>query len=305
MTSPAATRSYMSSCRRSISPGHRTTYYEANECDKYLVCTGQLPNQQIDPIVPWVMNNMGKSVYVMGSDYVWPRGSTEQLNKALEANGGSLVGADFFPFGTQDFGPAFSKIKDANPDIVWFMFAGSDSITSVKQYRSFGMKPELVYHGWDEANLRAVTPGEQAGIIASMAYFQQLDTPVNNAFVKHFADKYGADKPINAIGPRGARRAERAAHGYSGRDQERRRHSATRTPTSASRRCRRRALRRAGRPLRPPCRRSGRQWFRSALQHIGRLRSRGRESRAPALAPTSTCAAPVHGGTSHLLGAHQ
>ena len=34
--------------------------------------------------------------------------------------GGSLVGADFFPFGTQDFGPAFSKIKDANPDIVWF-----------------------------------------------------------------------------------------------------------------------------------------------------------------------------------------
>ena len=177
-----------------------TTYYEGNECDKYLVCTGQIPNQQIDPIVPWVMNNMGKSVYVMGSDYVWPRGSTEQLNKALEANGGSLVGADFFPFGTQDFGPAFSKIKDANPDIVWFMFAGSDSITSVKQYRSFGMKPELVYHGWDEANLRAVTPGEQAGIIASMAYFQQLDTPVNNAFVKRFADKYGADKPINAIG---------------------------------------------------------------------------------------------------------
>ena len=177
-----------------------TTYYEGNECDKYLVCTGQLPNQQIDPIVPWVTNNLGKSVYVMGSDYVWPRGSTEQLKAALEANGGSLVGADFFPFGTQDFGPAFSKIKNAAPDIVWFMFAGSDAITSVKQYRSFDMKPELIYHGWDEAFLPAVTPGEQAGIIASQAYFQQLDNPVNNAFVKRFADKFGADKPINAIG---------------------------------------------------------------------------------------------------------
>ena len=39
----------------------------------------------------------------MGSDYVWPRGSTEQLKAALDANGGTLVGADFFPFGTQDF----------------------------------------------------------------------------------------------------------------------------------------------------------------------------------------------------------
>jgi ABC-type branched-subunit amino acid transport system substrate-binding protein len=177
-----------------------TTYYEGNECDKYLVCTGQIPNQQIDPIVPWVTANLGKSVYVMGSDYVWPRGSTDQLKAALEANGGKLAGADFFPFGTQDFGPAFDKVKDANPDIVWFMFAGSDAITSVKQYRSFEMKPELIYHGWDEAFLPAVTPGEQAGIIASQAYFQQLDNPVNNAFVQRFAKKFGADEPINAIG---------------------------------------------------------------------------------------------------------
>ena len=177
-----------------------TTYYEGNECDKYLVCTGQIPNQQIDPMVPWVTANLGKTIYVMGSDYVWPRGSTDQLKKALEASGGKLVGADFFPFGTQDFGPAFSKVKDANPDIVWFMFAGSDAITSVKQYRSFEMKPELIYHGWDEAFLPAVTPGEQAGIIASQAYFQQLDNPVNNEFVKRFAKKFGADAPINAIG---------------------------------------------------------------------------------------------------------
>ena len=134
-----------------------------------------------------------------------PRGSTEQLKAALEANGGTLVGADFFPFGMQDFGPAFSKIKSAAPDIVWFMFAGSDAITSVKQYRSFDMKPELIYHGWDEAFLPAVTPGEQAGIIASQAYFQQLDNPVNNAFVKRFADKYGATSPSTQSGRRRTR----------------------------------------------------------------------------------------------------
>jgi urea transport system substrate-binding protein len=177
-----------------------TTYYEGGECDKYLVCTGQVPNQQIDPMIPWVMKNLGKSIYVLGSDYIWPRGSTDTLKAALEKNGGSLAGADYFPFGTQDFGPAFEKVKAANPDIVWFMFAGSDAITSTKQYRSFEMKPPLIYHGWDEAFLPAVSPAEQAGIIASQAYFQQLDNAVNNDFKARFAAKWGADKPINAIG---------------------------------------------------------------------------------------------------------
>jgi urea transport system substrate-binding protein len=177
-----------------------TTYYEGGECDKYLVCTGQLPNQQIDPIVPWLMENMGKSVYVMGSDYIWPRASTDAVKAAFEAKGGKLVGSDFFPFGTQDFGPAFQKVKAANPDIVWMMFAGADAITGVKQYRSFDMKPPLVYHGWDEAFLGAVSPQEQAGIIASQAYFQNIDTPVNKEFVQRYAAKFGAKKPINAIG---------------------------------------------------------------------------------------------------------
>jgi len=177
-----------------------TTYYEGGECDKYLVCTGQLPNQQIDPIVPWLISNMGKTVYVMGSDYVWPHKSTEAVKAAFETAGGQLVGAEFFPFGTQDFGPSFEKVKAANPDIMWMMFAGADAITAVKQYRSFEMKPHLVYHGWDEAFLPAVAPEEQAGIIASQSYFQVLDTETNRDFTKRYAEKFGADKPINAIG---------------------------------------------------------------------------------------------------------
>jgi len=177
-----------------------TTYYEGGECNKYLFCTGQVPNQQIDPMMPWLVKNLGKSVYVMGSDYIWPRKSTAAVKAAFEANGGRLVGAEFFPFGTQDLGPAFGKMKDANPDLLWLMFAGSDAITSVKQYSSFSLKPKLVYHGWDETFLGAVSPAEQAGIIASQAYFENLDNPVNKDFVARYRQKFGTNKPINAIG---------------------------------------------------------------------------------------------------------
>jgi len=94
------------------------TYYEGGDCNHYLVNTGQLPNQQIDPMVAYLVKNVGKTIYVLGHDYSWPRGSTEQMKKALEPLGGKVIGADFFPFGTQDFGPTFATVKAAKPDIV-------------------------------------------------------------------------------------------------------------------------------------------------------------------------------------------
>lgn len=176
------------------------TYYEGGDCNKYLINSGQLPNQQIDPMVAHLVENVGKTIYVLGHDYSWPRGSTEQMRRALEPLGGSVVGADFFPFGTQDFGPAFARVKAANPDIVWLILVAGDAVTAVKQYRSFGMKQPLVFHAWDDSMLGAVTVEEQVGILSSQAYYQPLDNPVNKAFTARFAAKFGEGVPINAIG---------------------------------------------------------------------------------------------------------
>jgi hypothetical protein len=39
-----------------------------------------------------------------------------------------------------------------------------------------------------------------AGAISNQAYFMTIDNPQNKAFVVNFSKKFGADKPINAIG---------------------------------------------------------------------------------------------------------
>src|SRR5690349_21642730 len=127
--------------RSVTTPAHQmliyTTYYEGGVCERPFFATGQLPNQQIDPFSAWLSKNIGKSVYILGSDYIWPRKSSEAIKTAFERNGGKVVGTEFFPFGTQDFGPALDRVKSANPDMVWVMVAGADGITILKQYRSF------------------------------------------------------------------------------------------------------------------------------------------------------------------------
>lgn len=176
-----------------------TTYYEGEVCEKYFVATGQVPNQQIDPMTKWLTQNVGKSVYILGSDYIWPRRSAVAIQTAFEANGGRVLGADFFPFGTQDFGPALDKVKAAKPDMVWIMVAGADGVTVLKQYRSFGMTQQLVSNGLDEIYSFA-HPDLAAGAISDQAYFMTIDNPQNTAFVANYKAKFGKEKPINAIG---------------------------------------------------------------------------------------------------------
>ena len=176
------------------------TYYEGGECDKYLVCTGQVPNQQLDPFVPYLMEQYGKTVYIVGSDYVWPQVSTRLITERVEALGGRVVAVEMFPFGTQDFAPAMQKIREANPDMVWTMVVGADAITMIKQYRSFEMPQALVSQAFDELFARLGFPeGELEGMLCSQSYFMTLDNPSNAAFLDAFRARFGDDKMADCI----------------------------------------------------------------------------------------------------------
>lgn len=176
-----------------------STYYEGEVCERYFFSTGQIPNQQIVPSVGWLTANEGKSTYIVGSDYVWPRKSADAITAAMEAQGGKVLGAEFFPFGTQDFGPALDRIKTAKPDFVWMMCAGNDLVTFLKQYKSFGMPQQLFSQGLDDV-FSAAEPELTAGALSNQAYFMSIDTPENTKFKVAYAAAYGAGKPINAIG---------------------------------------------------------------------------------------------------------
>lgn len=176
-----------------------STYYEGGVCERYFFSNGQVPNQQIAPSVDWLTANEGKTTYIIGSDYVWPRESAVAIRTALEAKGGQVLGEDFLPFGTQDFGPVFDRVRAANPDFVWVMVAGNDLITCLKQYQSFGFTQQLFSQGLDET-FSFFHPELTAGTLSNQAYFMGLENEKNTAFKKAYADLFGPDKPINAIG---------------------------------------------------------------------------------------------------------
>lgn len=189
--------------RSVTNPAHKllmyTTYYEGEVCEKYFFSTGQVPNQQIFPSVDWLTKNVGKSIYIVGSDYIWPKRSVESIKAAAEQYGAKVLAAEFFPFGTQDFGPVLNRVQEAKPDIFWHMVAGSDAISILKQTRGFGIKAQVFGNGFDDV-FSASHPDLLEGTLSNQAYFMSLDNPKNKAFVAAYQAKFGANKPVNAIG---------------------------------------------------------------------------------------------------------
>jgi urea transport system substrate-binding protein len=176
-------------------PLFNPTYYEGGLCDPYFFSTGALPNQQIDPFVPWLVENHGKTFYLIGSDYEWPRGSYAHLKRGLEDLGGSVVGEEYVPFGVTDFSAQIQRILDANPDVLYPLIAGVDGITFWKQLAGFDFKGTRASHSVSEAIAQALDKETANGIISAAPYFMVVDTPAN----KQFLDKYLKRSPAKYV----------------------------------------------------------------------------------------------------------
>ena len=63
--------------------------YEGQECDPLVFCTGPVPAQQVEPLIPWLMQETGaRTFYLPSADYIWPRVLNQHVHGVVAENGG-------------------------------------------------------------------------------------------------------------------------------------------------------------------------------------------------------------------------
>lgn len=179
--------------------------YEGLEASPNIFYTGATTNQQIIPAVDWLLENRGKKVYLLGSDYVFPRTANKIIKAQLEAKGGELAGEEYTPLGHTDYTTIISKIKAADPDIVFNTLNGDSNVAFFKQLKDAGIGAAdmtTLSVSVAEEEIRGIGADVLAGHLAAWNYFQTTDTPANKTFVEAYKAKYGADRvtadPIEA-----------------------------------------------------------------------------------------------------------
>ena len=174
------------------------TQYEGGVCDRNIFCTGSTPAQNVNKLVPYVLSNWGKKIYVVAADYNYGQITSKWVTKYAREGGGEIASVDFFPLDVTDFGAAIKKIQAAKPDAVVSALVGGNHVGFYRQWAAAGLKKEIpiastTFGGGNENLLLTAEEGD--GIVSAFSYFQEIDTPANKAFLERFHAKMGANAP--------------------------------------------------------------------------------------------------------------
>src|SRR6185503_17494673 len=100
---------------------------EGLEASPNIFYTGAAPNQQIVPAVEWLLKDGKKRIYLLGSDYVFPRTANSIIKTQLGAQSGEMVGEEYTPLGHTDYATVINKIQSAKPDVVFNTLNGDSN----------------------------------------------------------------------------------------------------------------------------------------------------------------------------------
>jgi urea transport system substrate-binding protein len=167
--------------------------FEGNECSPDIMYSGAQPNQQILPALTWSFKKGDKSIFLLGSDYVFPRTANLILKKHILAGGGTVAGEEYVPLGGSDFSAVINKIQLAKPQIIFNTLNGDSNVSFFKQMAAAGLPPSkmpVMSFSIAEQEAKAIGPSLLAGSYAAWNYFQSLPDPANKKFVAAYQAKY-------------------------------------------------------------------------------------------------------------------
>lgn len=175
------------------------TFYEGEKPSDNVLYTNSSPSQQVNTLIPYMIKNGGKRVFLVGSDYEFPKTSFIFAKKLIEENGGTVIGEEYIPINHTDYSSVINKIKEANPDVVLSCVAGNGVVPFYKQYKQYGMdmmKTPIFALATNESVARGI--GDAAiGSYACFDYFNTIDSPENKKFVNDYYSKFGNDTTIS------------------------------------------------------------------------------------------------------------
>ena len=162
------------------------TYFEGEEADPRVFYCGAAPNQYLADYLSWVADNLGRRVYIIGSDYVYPR----VLAEAIARHGVHLdvetVGSWYAPLGETNFQTVLDDIRRKNPSVIICNLVGMDSTSAFyQQFHDAGFSAAtlpIAATVTTEVDLAHMSPELTNGHFMTGTYFSGVDSEVNSSY---------------------------------------------------------------------------------------------------------------------------
>jgi branched-chain amino acid transport system substrate-binding protein len=159
---------------------------------------GERPANQLGAAAaPFMKATGARHWFLVGNDYSWSHGAHAAARTALPRAGGRIIGEQYVPLGTEDFGPVIERIERARADCVLSTLVGADEVAFERQSWQLGLRSKcrtlaLVL---DESTRERIGDAAAGGLWTAFGYFQQLDTDSNASFLARYRAAYGTWAP--------------------------------------------------------------------------------------------------------------
>jgi len=176
--------------------------YEGFEYSPNVIYTGAAPNQNSFPLAEYIVRTYGPRVYLIGSDYIYPRESNRIMRDLVESYAGQVAGEQYVAMDADDaeLTLALELIRVRSPDVVFSTIVGRSAQRFYQLFRKMGFDPAklpIASLTMAEGEIREIGPECCAGHLTASSYFGSLKRDSNGRFKKAFANAFGADKPVS------------------------------------------------------------------------------------------------------------
>jgi len=181
--------------------------FEGFEESKNIIYLGASPNQQLNPTLSYIKKHYGDSVYIVGSDYIYPQTAAiyiKELAKKIPIN---IVGSRFEPLGSSNFSKAIEDIKKLQPKAIINLINGDSNIAFFEQLYKAGLFSKefpVFSQSIDESSInflfKAIGAQKIAGHYITNSYLNSIDTQANREFLIELKKKMGDDFVLTDAG---------------------------------------------------------------------------------------------------------
>jgi ABC-type branched-subunit amino acid transport system substrate-binding protein len=176
--------------------------YEGQECDPLIFCTGPVPAQQVDPLIPWLMQQTGaRKFYLPSADYIWPHTMNKKVREVVTANGGAIVGEEYFPLDHADYAMTIEKITSSGAEVVFNTTVPPGVTPFLEQLYNSGFTKRgghIVCTYFDENFLNMVPADHVEGLYSCLDYYQAVSDPFSQELIGKYDTLYPGDAKFTA-----------------------------------------------------------------------------------------------------------
>ena len=178
--------------------------YEGEESEPLIFCTGPVPAQQVDPLIPWLMRETGaRKFYLPSADYIWPRVLNRKVREVVAAAGGAIVGEEYFPLDHTDYRETVSRIMASGAEVVFNTIVPPGLTPFLAQLHEAGFMKRggrLVCTYFDENFLNMVPAEHVEGLYGCLDYYQDVRDPFSAQLLTRYNEKFPGDAAFTAGG---------------------------------------------------------------------------------------------------------